>query len=133
MRAIFIVIVLLFAAVLLGCFGKDSTAYSVLQVGQHLFEPEKDEESFGSREPKGAGLRWSGGVARHERRVTPLMKKKVAAKYGWKCACCGEKLTFDYHIDHILPLWKGGSNDEHNLQPLLPAHHLLKSSRENLV
>ena len=77
-----------------------------------------------------------------KRNVTPLMKKKVAAKQGWKCACgCGKALSFDFHVDHIVPLWQhkdsGGlaldPNRESNLQALNPACHLTKSAREAQV
>ena len=130
MRAVYLVLLLLLVICFLVCFGRERAAYTVLQVGQHMFEPEKDEVSSLGSAQLGAGL--VGGVSRHERRVTPLVKKKVAARYGWRCACgCGEQLTFDYHVDHIVPLWRGGSNDEENLQPLIPSHHLLKTSREN--
>ncbi len=127
MRTVYLLMLLVLAISALACWGKERAAYTLLQVGQHMFEGEREEVSVGQI---GAGLR--RGVSRHERRVTPLMKKKVAARYGWRCACgCGEQLSFDYHVDHILPLWKGGSNNEENLQPLNPPHHLSKTSLEN--
>ncbi len=123
--AIFILFALLLAALLLGFFGKNTTALTLLRAGEHMLEP---DESLGIRE----GKRLPGGAARHERRVTPLMKKKIGEKYDWTCNCgCGERLTFDYHVDHILPLWQGGTNAETNLQPLNPRCHSLKTSLEN--
>ena len=103
------------------------SAYRLLEHSQQLFEPDGDV---------GAPRRGSGqrrpGVTVQERRVTPLMKKKVGEKFGWRCACgCGQKLSFDYHVDHIIPLWEGGSNAESNLQPLNPRCHTLKTSLEN--
>ena len=125
MRAVFLLTLFVVVVGVLALWGKTSAAYTVLQVGEHLFAPVSTEEILGSREQMRSG-------ARHERRVTPLMKKIVAAKHGWRCACgCREQLTFDYHVDHILPLWKGGSNEEGNLQPLNPQHHAKKTSLEN--
>ena len=122
MSAAWLLLLLLLAITVLACWGKNRTAYTILQMGQHILQPEEDEaESI----QKGGGRK----VARH---VTPLMKRKIAEKYGWKCNCgCGQKLTFDYHVDHLIPLWKGGTNDEANLQPLNPRCHLLKTSLEN--
>lgn len=35
-----------------------------------------------------------------------------------KCACCGEPLGDDYHLDHIMPLVLGGPNIDSNIQLL---------------
>lgn len=35
-----------------------------------------------------------------------------------KCACCGQPLGDDYHLDHIMPLALGGSNTDDNIQLL---------------
>ena len=39
------------------------------------------------------------------KRVTPLMQKRVAARYGFKCAICGLPFTDSslWEIDHIVP------------------------------
>ena len=34
------------------------------------------------------------------------------------CVCCGAMLGDDYHLDHIMPIALGGTNDESNLQLL---------------
>jgi len=34
------------------------------------------------------------------------------------CICCGDRLGDDYHLDHIMPIALGGTNDERNLQLL---------------
>ena len=38
----------------------------------------------------------------------------------WKCRCCGESLKSGYHLDHIIPLSRGGTNTEENVHLLLP-------------
>ena len=35
-----------------------------------------------------------------------------------KCACCGKSLGADYHLDHIMPLVRGGLNIDSNIQLL---------------
>ena len=115
------------AVILLNCFGKDRAAFRIISASQDWFQPEHDDA------PSSSGARQSG-VKVHGRRVTPLMKKKIGEQSGWKCACgCGQKLSFDYHVDHIVPLWKGGTNDETNLQALNPRCHVFKTSMENAV
>lgn len=47
-----------------------------------------------------------------------------------KCAVCGLKLKGRGHIDHIVPLSKGGSNYARNLQLLCEPCNLSKSARD---
>ena len=74
------------------------------------------------------------------KRVTPLMQKRVAARYGFKCAICGLPFTDSslWEIDHIVPLSTARTaadvarlNDISNLQPVhrSPCHQM-KTSRE---
>ena len=74
------------------------------------------------------------------KRVTPLMQKRVAARYGFKCAICGLPFTDSslWERDHIVPLSTARNavdvarlNDISNLQPVhrSPCHQM-KTSRE---
>jgi hypothetical protein len=45
-------------------------------------------------------------------------KKKIAHKQSWKCNICNQTLNHKYVIDHIVPLFLGGSNKITNLQGL---------------
>ena len=47
-----------------------------------------------------------------------------------RCAICREKLGGKYHVDHILPLAKGGSNDRTNLQITCVPCNLVKGARD---
>ena len=43
-----------------------------------------------------------------------------------KCPCCGKPLEGSYHLDHKIPISRGGTNEENNLQLLLPKCNLEK-------
>ena len=46
------------------------------------------------------------------------------------CACgCGKPLWSGYHIDHRVPLSKGGTNWPENLQLLTPSCNLKKGAK----
>lgn len=50
------------------------------------------------------------------RRFTQEERKRILMKTGCKCGHCGKKQeVFETTIDHIIPLNKGGLNDEYNL------------------
>lgn len=46
-----------------------------------------------------------------------LAEKLIKLQRG-KCACCGELLGDDYHLDHIMPLALGGEHEDKNIQLL---------------
>ncbi len=62
------------------------------------------------------------------------VKTSLRARERGKCALCGIDLVMelgdDYHIDHIVPLSKGGCNDLVNLQLLCKACNLSKSNSD---
>lgn len=47
-----------------------------------------------------------------------------------KCASCLKKLSAGYHVDHIMPLFRGGTNDKYNLQILCPTCNLKKHAKD---
>ncbi len=72
------------------------------------------------------------------RRVTPLLARMAAVRYGFKCGICGKTLDATWETDHIIPLSSARSaadrerlNSVEKLQPVhrIPCHQL-KSSRE---
>ena len=64
------------------------------------------------------------------RRVTERVKKIVAARQKWLCIACSNTLDATYQIDHVTPLWRGGTNDSDNLQALCPNCHAAKTQLE---
>ena len=84
---------------------------------------------------------WSTAAIR--KRVTPLMQKRVAARYNFKCAICNKPFTDTslWEVDHIVPLSSARTaadverlNSIENLQPVhrTPCHQM-KTSREAAV
>ena len=66
------------------------------------------------------------------RKVSAATKKIVAAEQKWTCGHCQQLLNASYEIDHIKPLFKGGTNERHNLMALCRNCHGEKSLRERL-
>ena len=76
--------------------------------------------------PKGTKPRYG------RNKVTNKMKKIVASSQNWKCATCLNILDATYETDHIIPLYKGGSNDILNLQALCRNCHGKKTLNDSL-
>ena len=65
-----------------------------------------------------------------KRLVSETTKKIVASKQKWTCAICQKMLDETYEIDHVKPLYKGGSNLPENLMALCPICHRKKTNRD---
>jgi len=77
---------------------------------------------------------WKGGISRdnqhysRERRIRKLNAiglhtlgewENLKAQYNWTCPACGkEEPEIKLSEDHIIPLFKGGSDNIENIQPL---------------
>lgn len=46
------------------------------------------------------------------------------------CACCRKKLGDDFHLDHIVPLAKGGEHSDSNMQLLTPRCNTEKHAKD---
>lgn len=53
-------------------------------------------------------------------------RRKILERYQYRCVFCGDYRNL--HIDHVVPLSKGGTNDESNLQVLCRTCNLKKSN-----
>lgn len=58
------------------------------------------------------------------------MKKKLIRIYGERCRWCSSNIQIE--LDHIVPLWNGGTNREDNLQLLCQSCHKTKTRKEAL-
>ena len=83
----------------------------------------------------GPGATWK--TALYRKRPTPLMQKRVAVRYAFKCGICKLPLDETWETDHIVPLTKAKSFEDaerlnaiDNLQPVHRACHQIKTSRE---
>ena len=65
----------------------------------------------------------SDGSITH-RRILQLLKKQ-----DYKCAISGVDIRDDYHIDHIIPLSKGGKHIDSNIQLLAPSVNMSKKDK----
>lgn len=67
-----------------------------------------------------------------KRSVSETKKKFVAANQDWCCHNCREKLKATFEVDHILPLFKGGTNHIDNLRALCLECHRLHTISDKL-
>lgn len=53
----------------------------------------------------------------------------VYAMHGGRCGICGEFISGEFHVDHVVPLAKGGLHGYINVQPAHPLCNLSKGNR----
>ena len=61
--------------------------------------------------------------------LSKLLSTKLFNLQRGKCACCGEPLGTNYHMDHIMPLVLGGANTDDNMQLLRATCNHQKSAK----
>lgn len=54
---------------------------------------------------------------------------RIGELQRWKCAICAVSVREKYHVDHIMPLAKGGEHTPANLQLLCPSCNVRKSAK----
>lgn len=74
----------------------------------------------------------SGNNNNFKRSVSESKKKYVAAQQDWCCNVCKEKLKATFEVDHIIPLYKGGTNHIDNLRALCVECHKLHTITDKL-
>lgn len=77
-------------------------------------------------------IRQTNNTIMHKRSVSETKKKYISAQQGWKCGHCQQQLSSTYEVDHIVPLYKGGSNDLTNLVSLCPNCHRNKTAMDRM-
>ena len=61
--------------------------------------------------------------------LTDIDLKLVAQQ--WRCVYCKSDIRSRYHVDHITPLCRGGSNGPENIQLLCPPCNLAKGRSDH--
>ena len=67
-----------------------------------------------------------------EYEITDSTINKIKAKYENKCAYCGKDCVREYHIDHKLPLSRGGGNNINNLALSCPTCNWKKNNKTDI-
>lgn len=95
------------------------------------------------RSEKGRQMILNNTIKRRSRKYkvdfTPFQRKKLLDRDNWKCQSCGCKVHDRHtgnwntpdkaHIDHIIPITKGGNSDPSNLRVLCRTCNISKSNR----
>lgn len=74
----------------------------------------------------------NSNTIRHKRNVSESKKKYIASQQRWQCGHCNNLLDNTYEVDHIIPLYKGGSNELHNLTALCRNCHGVKTFKDKM-
>lgn len=69
-------------------------------------------------------------IAAERRKMTSRMRVDVLRRDGYRCQMCGRKAAdIEMHVDHIVPVSRGGTTEMTNLQTLCIDCNLGKSNR----
>ena len=118
---------------LLSLFGLSKTISNVGETeSPHQTPIRKEGVEGGYSSPWLRGGEAPPSEAPPKRLVSETTKKLVAAKQKWQCGLCHRTLDETYEIDHIVPLYRGGSNDVSNLMALDPICHRKKTNADRL-
>ncbi len=68
--------------------------------------------------------------AQREGKITAEDIRRIGEAQGWRCACgCGRVVRWQYHVDHVRALSKGGVHGVRNLRLLAPVCNLKKGAK----
>lgn len=69
-------------------------------------------------------------VAAQRERITAADLRRMGDRQGWKCGCgCGRDIRYEYEVDHIQALARGGEHTLKNLQLMAPICNRRKGAR----
>jgi hypothetical protein len=75
------------------------------------------------------GLLCSRG-RRTGKEFTGAQKRTIALRDNYSCQVCGDGKAGEYHVDHKIPIWNGGTNEISNGQTLCTICHFEKTAAE---
>lgn len=55
---------------------------------------------------------------------------RIGISQGWRCVVCHIGIRHKYHVDHVVPLAKGGKHEPLNLQLLCPTCNVRKAAKD---
>ncbi|KDA05563.1 HNH endonuclease [Microbacterium sp. CH12i] len=84
-----------------------------------------NRERFRQKEAKRRALKVSNGAFQ----VTERDVLRLVARFDHRCAYCATPFTSRFHLDHIVPLARGGHHAIGNLAPACPDCNLSKGKR----
>ena len=114
--------------------GQLTTALARNAALEHLLGEQLSDVKEELRQTKKRKDRYAD-VATARRKFSEPARRKIAQGQMWKCAgeaCALAGELQEYDIDHVIPLWKGGTDEPANMQALCPACHRRKTNRERL-
>lgn len=59
--------------------------------------------------------------------------KKIGTLQRWRCAICRVDVRKKFHVDHVVPIARGGEHAGHNLQLLCPTCNVRKSAKDPIA
>ena len=59
----------------------------------------------------------------------PYTRQQIIQIYGDNCYLCNKPIDNDYHLDHIIPISKGGTDLIENIRPTHPLCNLQKGDK----
>ncbi len=69
---------------------------------------------------------------RKRRRLTPHQRRRLRDAQRSRCQACQKRIGTAFHVDHRVPLCRGGSNGDDNLQALCGNCHTQKTYDERV-
>lgn len=102
---------------------------------RHLIDPSRRKQIVKKWDQKNKEYRALNEQNRRARKLknggtlSNGLKSRLFELQKGKCACCGEPLGNDYHMDHIMPIARGGSNEDWNIQLLRRDCNISKNAK----
>lgn len=93
------------------------------RAAEHAWKSANPEKRRIHKQNRRAMKRAAGG------KLSNNLSERLLKLQRGKCACCGKPLGDNYHLDHIMPLALGGTNEDSNIQLLRAECNLAKHAK----